>query len=134
MEFKASEISKHTPIFLNYCLISFKHTHIRKKTFTRKLKISLKPSISHQGSSSQDRLEMSGYEIITSQCNCSSGSFNLAYNRSERMDLLKNNTSLKKYFGVIKTKSTDHHILFSPREGKSPVNTGSGAGTLLTFG
>lgn len=34
------------------------------------------------------------------------------------MDLLKNNTSLKKYFGIIKTKSTDHHILFSPRESK----------------
>lgn len=31
MEFKASEISKHTHIFLNYCLISFKDTQIRKK-------------------------------------------------------------------------------------------------------
>lgn len=45
-EFKASEISARTRVFLNYRLIGLKDTRIRKETtFVCKLQTSLKPSV-----------------------------------------------------------------------------------------
>lgn len=59
-----------------------------------------------------------------------SGGFNSLHNKNWLMDLLKNNTSLKKYFRIIKTSSTEHHVAFLPGKGSEHCWLQAAAATL----
>lgn len=83
-----------------------------------KLKTWLKPS-NKPPCGSEDRRETSGHGSTTFK-----QSQQRHFRSTIQLELLKNNTSLKKYSAVVKTKSTDRHVLFSTGKAKECASPG----------